>query len=719
MRVAALVRPLLSSLVVLLLLQVACVAGDGDRLSLPAFNGKKVKNGIAAEVDYQWTSGFGYRPVRVKLTPTKSTRDRTIRVVILPENYSSTSPKPMEAIADIEVPQGTESVTQTINVPQYTPWTMLRIEFFENGRQLKDLSMTRSYRTSRTNGGESPSILLVDSHVPDLSKDRKSLLRNLRRNAEQRTTFPDAGAFQFTIGERYGNSVNREGVQYTTRSTDAISLDYLETMDNLELIPPQDIPTNYQGLIGVDLIVLSIKEIDRMATEFPQRLQAIEYYVRSGGNLVVFGVDAEASLTDLFQLSGTWRKANEFGYPTGQRTNYRDAVNTRKSRQKKPESTPDASLMDHGLGIIFAWQTDDPYASSDEMYGARWLWMMNCIGHDRLTFTKRMGMSTIRDNDDYWDFMIPGFGASPVNEFLGVITLFILGIGPLNYYLLSRMKRLHLLPVTVGLAAFLTTATMMCYAFVSDGVSTRVRLRSYTQLDQTSGESVAATHCRQAYLAAFAPSGGLKFPLHACVYPVTPIFETTRSYTVNLDQRNDRQILRRGFLRPRTTTQFMTTAVQSIDQRINLADGIDEAVNHLGARLTHCWIRDDAGKLFYADDVAPGAKIEFAPMDDTAGQDIMSEHSLANVPAPPEGLDKNADNWMLSGSRYSRYSYMQASIPSKHTSLIHKQIFATDSFFKRGQPKTFLVVTESAPDFIHVGTNASEEAGYHVIRGTW
>ena len=127
----------------------------------------------------------------------------------------------------------------------------------------------------------------------------------------------------------------------------------------------------------------------------------------------------------------------------------------------------------------------------------------------------------IRDSD-YWDFMIPGFGQSPVEGFLGVITLFILVIGPLNYYLLKKFNRMYYLPLTVVAAALLTTLTMMVYAVVSDGVATRVRLRSFTLLDQEGDENIAMTRCRQSYLAALSPSDGLIFPSQTCVYPILP-----------------------------------------------------------------------------------------------------------------------------------------------------------------------------------------------------
>ena len=84
-----------------------------------------------------------------------------------------------------------------------------------------------------------------------------------------------------------------------------------------------------------------------------------------------------------------------------------------------------------------------------------------------------------------------------------LITLFVLLIGPLNYWWLKRAKRLHLMVLTVPLAAIVTTAGLAAYAVLADGFDTKVRLYSYTTLDQRTGD--AACWARLSYYSGLAP----------------------------------------------------------------------------------------------------------------------------------------------------------------------------------------------------------------------
>ena len=152
-----------------------CQAGSGGVVTLPQFNGKKVTSGIIADVDCRWTNGSGYRPVRVTLTARKANRDRTIRVVLLPESWSS-SQEPLAVSAEITIPEGEKKVTKTILVPQYSYWNNMRATFYEGGRKLKDLSMDRPFNWNTTYTTlEAPCLLLVDGKAPSkASSTRRS-----------------------------------------------------------------------------------------------------------------------------------------------------------------------------------------------------------------------------------------------------------------------------------------------------------------------------------------------------------------------------------------------------------------------------------------------------------------------------------------------------------------------------------------------------------------
>jgi hypothetical protein len=133
---------------------------------------------------------------------------------------------------------------------------------------------------------------------------------------------------------------------------------------------------------------------------------------------------------------------------------------------------------------------------------------------------QRHGMTPDDANYEFANLLVPGVGLAPVTEFRVLITLFVLLIGPANYWFLKRFRRLHLLVLTVPLAAVLTTAALFAYAVLADGFSTTVRAHSVTTLDQRTGE--AACWSRLSYYSGMAPGAGLTMPADVAVYPIVP-----------------------------------------------------------------------------------------------------------------------------------------------------------------------------------------------------
>ena len=90
-----------------------------------------------------------------------------------------------------------------------------------------------------------------------------------------------------------------------------------------------------------------------------------------------------------------------------------------------------------------------------------WGWLLGTIGSKRILWYQRHGLSTALENPDFWKFLIPGVGLAPVGGFRVLITLFVIAIGPVNYFLLRRLKRLHLLLLTTPASAAVVTAAVV------------------------------------------------------------------------------------------------------------------------------------------------------------------------------------------------------------------------------------------------------------------
>src|SRR5262249_25775785 len=144
-------------------------------------------------------------------------------------------------------------------------------------------------------------------------------------------------------------------------------------------------------------------------------------------------------------------------------------------------------LRDLKLGRVVVIAAD-PYAKEGSEY---WLWLFRCIGQQQWSWHLRHGVSLTRPNNEFWNFLIPGVGRAPITAFLLLITVFMLAIGPINYYVLRRRGRLMLLLLTVPAAAAIVTVALIFYAIVADGLGTRVRVRSFTTIDQGRQQAVS------------------------------------------------------------------------------------------------------------------------------------------------------------------------------------------------------------------------------------
>ena len=298
-------------------------------------------------------------------------------------------------------------------------------------------------------------------------------------------------------------------------------------------------PERWIELSQYDVAVVSRADLAALAKSNPQQLRALADWAAGGPLLVVYGVGEDfAGLAEVEKLLGLPRLAddpaqgNQFrGWSPADLDRYRTQLLTggedleasagpgpfyRRPRRMyatksaatddepplpAPKQTPFA-LRSIGLGKLVAIAADDPFPGDP----TDWIWVFNCIPRNHWMWYERHGFSLHRENDDYWSFLIPGVGTAPVVSFLLLVSLFAVLIGPVNYLLLNRARRLYMLLLTVPAGAAIVTGSLFLYALMTDGLSVRLRARSFTELDQRTGRAVAWS--RQSYYAALAPSRG-------------------------------------------------------------------------------------------------------------------------------------------------------------------------------------------------------------------
>ncbi len=373
-------------------------------------------------------------------------------------------------------------------------------------------------------------------------------------------------------------------------------------------------------------------------------------------------------------------------------------------------------------GQVVALAPEDPFAEDKE----QWRWLLGEVGPDRWSWRQRHGLSTQDANPDFWKFLIPGVGLPPVNGFRIVITLFVLVIGPLNFYLLRRRKRLNLLVVTVPCIAGAITLSLLLYAVLADGLGTRVRVRSYTEIDQRHG--TATCWSRLSYYAGMAPRGGLVFPDDVAVLPME--FDPWESADSRGRAREafweDEQQLRNGWIEARTATQYMTIRSRPTDARLEFvaagdSPGTLKVVNRLGAPVEMLLVRTPEGDYHGGTALDDGDTVTLKQVDPaTVARRLrasIDEHrptlpdSQANSPGDPFGPRR--------GYRGRRW-YDQGIAPAQHTGRLESGITAVNmSYDQLLEPGSYIAVVTHSPEVVLGTRGATEEESFHVIRGRW
>jgi hypothetical protein len=535
-----------------------------------------------------------------------------------------------------------------------------------------------------------------------------------------------------------------------------------------KLFPPHELPQRWIELSQFDIAVISFNDLKSMATSQPKQFAAVRDWLSTGPALMVYGVGEKyASLQELESLLELlplrphssapafrgWRipdpgaknanvtqvfdqtaeaasvpavgDAGDTALPPS--SPVADDENAQIDAQmKSAATTPQPFLFRPAvMGCLVAIASDNPFPGSrkgwDEIFGS--------VGLSHWQWFKRTGFSLNRTNKDYWQFLIPGVGQAPVYSFLLLVSLFAVAIGPVNFYVLGRARRLYFLLLTVPIGAVLVTLSLFAFAVVSDGLGTRLRVRSYAELDQATGR--AAVWSRQSYYAGIAPSRGLKFPDDTTVFPVTHEPGSSTNDKSTLLVWDGDQHLRGGYLASRTATQFVacratTTAAKIVVQESTSAQATLPIENLLGANINFLVVCDSRGDYFSGTSIRDKSKAELKKTDPATAQKTMNDMATDDAvrPAQPEGFnDRSWNDNLLSIFGVRRYRYgtsdSGAGEPVMSDSLLETHLSAATSTSARLPSCSFVVILERSP-LVSTGVGPiNEEASFHVIRGRY
>jgi hypothetical protein len=676
--------------------------GNGSTVTLPVTRsgapGFSRQNGLQLSIDINWPGQYGYRPVVFKLTSkTAATADRRITIKFTSGDWVPPRGKAISVKQSFTFPAGATTASQMLLVPRFQDWQIATWRVEVDGRSDDYLGIDQMY-------------------------------------------FGNMGISQAGAG------VMSLGLNPAQISASNILLQNASNGLGVNVMPMDDkpLPANWVEYSTLDVFIMPAARFEKLADDEPRQTEALLRWVRSGGNLWLtrcgnrwqrlptiersLGVevrvesDGEVSPEVAAEARG-WRFP-----PIGDRSTEpsEGALLLAEFNTGSPKAGSWSGLIakylpkgvqpqrqfvvrGYGLGVVTAFRHDLNGGSMTTNNGTVNVITQSLLG-PRMTWASRFANQPDQANEEFNNLLIPNVGVAPVGLFQVLITLFVIVIGPLNYWLLQRKNKLPMLLVTAPAAALATTILLFAYGMISDGFEVQARARTLTLLDQREGDVVSWG--RLSYYAGIAPRNGLSVPSDQLMYPIMPLWAAgryggratgaPREMTWAKDQE-----LTRGWLASRTPTQYQAVISRPSKKRLDLrvTDKGLQVVNRLGVDVTHLAVEDHDGRFYWCENLADG-KGQVVPATD---QNVLAKGVrqlfTANLPESPGGDEiRYGGNYGLSLSQ----SIMEGRLEAINSPVIQSW-----------GPGKYIAFTDRAIELDLGLDDLVEEASFHVIEGTW
>ncbi|MGZ0164849.1 MAG: hypothetical protein ACKVII_13080 [Planctomycetales bacterium] len=671
---------------------------------------------IQMSVDYRWAGGSvgGYYPIRIALQNRGLSRE--LDIVFEPLHGNE-----LPAVSRrISIDQNA-SASLTLLIPLAGAGNYGSLTVSHNGRELEKLQNTISlpdvdYEDSR------PGILAI-SKTPLAMQPLEDAITSLKNPGH--------------VGHGYGVGKGQDN----------------------QTIEPFRLPETWLAYSCVDLVALSMEVFDGLAET--ERAAMLDW-TRAGGTLLIYSVGepvsnsknlAELTEADTQSAIVEWHAADP-----AKRTRIRvqhmdehgnliessmeslielpsdeslestiesvleeasEAVSKQATQNPQLKFTWSAQdrpfeIREFGQGLVIGF-VNDPFSGTVQDWG----WLLKSFPMNDLWQSKQLGVAGRMDNEEFLKFLIPGIRSVPVMAFLIFISVFTFVIGPLNYFVLVRKKKLNFLVVTIPAIAIVTSLFLFGYSALSHGFSVKSRVRSLTFIDQ--GNNKAVSTARLSLYAGMTPSTGLSFSPSTLVMPIRASGEEFESARTDW---TDTQWLRSGWLRSRTRTQFLTRNVRLERGRLTVGAGTDDELpvtNGLEWAIESLIVTDQDGKAWFANDLAAGIGRPLKPISESDRQSFCKLMDRS-TPANPEEIENERDIRSLSTNPFFSYR-RHGHFESFHVS--HGKMEGTITGLRhnveRGSaliPNTYYAIVKDAPA-IEFGTEVDVVDSWHLVIGKY
>lgn len=672
---------------VAVLLSVAGVAKAADQIIGLAPDDPKAE-GFQLIVYSEELRQDGFQPVALNFTSmgTTFTRQRNFRVLLRPRTSFQTRMDYQYAV-DVTVPEGVRSHRVPVELPSYYHWESMAVVVEENGRRIGRNATHTSIPPGAQGFGQKISIgIIVPKDALKSSGDWQKL--------------PDMRAITTVLGEDAlpsdGDAARLNGKQ---------AANFIKQHDSgwvrCRVQEEDELRPTWLSYSQLDIMIAPYPVLQRLESERPAVSAAIQEWVATGGqlwtydlptdgvasqswlaakpvrNAITYVEDAtknmgldEANMRSVpvYQSYGSQFYSNDYvDDPNRKRADYfKDLEKAQSPMVEKLDSGRMRDLLSvfpYGLGRVALIDDPDPFPGSFQL----WL-SLRQIGR---TWHDRQGVNISDGSQSYWRWLIGTVGRPPVSAFVFLNAVFVLVMGPILYFVLRRRGKLYLLYFLAPTLALLVTSGLFLYAFLSDGLSNRAKVRQITWVDarhpasqptagaQADSENQSPStyptvdQLRHTYYTVLDAKSGLHFPLDSMVLPVSN-FELIRGYryvSANhefsgdhlIEQLPDSRRYYGSFLGTRTQTQFLETRSSFQPLPILIEDDGEQpkVSNRSESALASVAYHDDKGGYWVAYDVAPGATVTTERAANNIFNTLLQnriEPQASEVPSPYSNL---------------------------------------------------------------------------------
>ena len=633
-----------------------CTQASGDEIlgpftrtvNLPAGGGRAV--GFRTSIRAPRSLSVGYVPVEITLSaqaPLPADRRLVYRFTTI-EGGQTPPQNGMQIDVPILAPQGTRNAKWVRYLPKWSAGFALEVTVYEDGRAILDYND-----------------VLGDGLQPGRQKLRSQL--DIEYGANWVFVSPDETVVENKVPNLRG--LWQDAYRGRAPGSSAFWSQMLSGPTVLG-VGQSELPTDWRGYQNYDAVVLSTLSAERLV-EKEDEWHALRGWILNGGALVIYDAESPEEASRL--LGFAWSDDEEASNRIVRGAeNYEKSLSTRRYQAQRyiselqADSTntgsPQPNATAGGMTALLPnkqtqidferelkrWQERRESLENEPSFStAEWLKRVHVqsVGSGEVYFLSRTAEGQVPP-DAYWsiikyslDFrvsptvrrgvdpmvgdrkfsswLIPGVAQPPVYTFMGLLTAFVILVGPIAYRRTAKQGRSYLMFAIAPVLALFTTVAMFGYGIVSDGFGTVVRVRQLTWVDGAS--KAAGERVRSTYFAGVRPGNGLTFAGDA---EVIGYREGTGQAWEELDElsyammgritvREDEQQFDSSFLPSRQQKQFITHQPRQDLGRIRLIPdpkGIlaPELKNEFPFVLRSLVVRDPKGAYWFCEEVDTG-----------------------------------------------------------------------------------------------------------------